>query len=89
MASSYYLLRRYAEVAAVLDRALTIKPDDLETRVERASVELDWKADPHPMHEAVDFVRNNNPAKLSTVADSWFMAKHWTNEIARLPKALW
>ncbi len=74
MASSYYLLRRYAEVAAVLDRALTIKPDDLETRVERASVELDWKADPHPMHEAVDFVRNNNPAKLSTVADSWFMA---------------
>ena len=40
------MLRRYAEMAGVLDQALAIVPKDVETRVARALVELDWHADP-------------------------------------------
>lgn len=74
IAFSYYLLRRYSEMAAILDRALTIKSDDVETQVERASIELDWKADPRPIHQVIDSIRNSDSSKLSNVADTWLMA---------------
>src|SRR2546423_204109 len=48
IALSYQYLRRYAEMAAMLDRGLTIKPGDVEISTTRASVDLDWKADPRP-----------------------------------------
>src|SRR6266404_4441863 len=72
MALSYQLLRRYAEKAATLDRALAITPDDIETKVIRAVVALDWKADTHPLHQTIDSVRQKNPAGIQSVADSWF-----------------
>ena len=33
----------------MLDRALAIEPDDVETKVARAFVEFDWKADTRPV----------------------------------------
>ncbi|HZE12805.1 MAG TPA: hypothetical protein VE086_03530, partial [Chthoniobacterales bacterium] len=36
MALSYGNLRRYQDMIAILDRALTVKPDDVETKVARA-----------------------------------------------------
>ena len=74
VAMSDYLLRRYSDVAAVLDRALAIKPDDVETQVTRASVELSWKADTRPMHQVIDSIRKNDPAKLPSIADTWFVS---------------
>ena len=61
---SYYLLRRYSDVIAVLDRALTIRPNDVETEVTRASAELNWKADTRPMCRVIDSIRKNDPGKL-------------------------
>jgi len=72
-ALSYQLLRRYAEMAAVLDRGLTIKPDDVETRTLRAVVDLDWKADTRPLHHTIASIRERNPAGIQNVADSWFI----------------
>src|SRR2546430_6686545 len=43
IALSYAYLRRYPEEAAVIDRAIAVKPDDVETRVTRKLVALDWK----------------------------------------------
>jgi tetratricopeptide (TPR) repeat protein len=73
IALSYFNLRRYAEEAAILDRALAITPDDVETRVARALVDLDWKADTRPLHEAIDSIRTKNPKDLKTVADTWLI----------------
>ena len=73
IALSYYNLRGYSAVAAVLDRALAIKPDDVETQVTRALVELDWKADTRPLHRTIDSIRANNPAPLPSVADNWLL----------------
>jgi len=66
------LLRHYAEGAAALDRCLAIDPNDADTRVARARLDLEWKADPRPLQEFIDSIRIENPGALPTVADSWF-----------------
>jgi serine/threonine-protein kinase len=71
-ALSYQSLRRYAEMARVLDRGLAIKPDDVETRALRASVDFDWKADTRPLHQLIGELQAKNPAALQSVADTWF-----------------
>jgi len=48
LALTYQLLRRYAGAESVLDRILTIEPNNLEIQAARAFVELDWKADTRP-----------------------------------------
>jgi TolB-like protein/Tfp pilus assembly protein PilF len=78
IADTYNYLRRYAEAATVFDRALAIKQDDAETklgrvdRVGRAWLELDWKADTRPLHQAIDSIREKNPAAIQRVAAYWF-----------------
>ena len=72
-ALSYTVLRRYAEEASTLDRALSIKPDDAETKASRALVSLDWKADTRPLHQLIDEIRTKNPAVINSVADVWFI----------------
>ena len=57
IALSYLFLHRYPETINVLDRALAIKPDDPETRAARALVDLDWKADTRPLHQAIENLR--------------------------------
>jgi len=71
-ALSYQALRKYAEMARVLDRGLAIKPDDVETRALRATVEFDWKADTRPLHQLIAELQARNPAALQSVADTWF-----------------
>jgi TolB-like protein/class 3 adenylate cyclase/Tfp pilus assembly protein PilF len=68
------LSRRYPEELAVLDRALAIKPDDVETRATRALAMFDWKADTKPMQQTIEEIRATNPQELAQIADSWFLA---------------
>jgi TolB-like protein len=64
-------LRRYAEEAAVLDGALAIEPNNVETKVERAGVEFDSKADTGPLHQLFDELRAKSPSPIQSVAESW------------------
>jgi TolB-like protein/class 3 adenylate cyclase/Flp pilus assembly protein TadD len=73
LAISYAKLRRFAELIAILDRALSIKPDDAEMRAGRASTFLDWKADTRPLHQTIDEIRAKNPQAVKSVADVWFL----------------
>jgi len=73
IALSYSYLKRYPETAAVLDRALAIKPDNPEIIAVRALNDLDWKADTRPLHHAIEKIRAKNPADLSSVADTWLL----------------
>ncbi len=72
IALSYGTLRRYPENAAILDRALSILPDDAEIQVGRASVEWNWKADSRPLHDTIDLIRERNPAATQIIANGWF-----------------
>jgi serine/threonine protein kinase/tetratricopeptide (TPR) repeat protein len=73
IAASYDLLQRYADEATMLERALAIKPDDLDTKVARALMEVDWKADTRALHQLIDEIRTKNPADIENVADSWLI----------------
>src|SRR4030095_834452 len=66
-------LRRYADQQAVLDRALALRPDDLEVKIDRANVEADWKGDTSPMHQLIDQIHAQDPGALPSVADYWLL----------------
>jgi serine/threonine protein kinase/tetratricopeptide (TPR) repeat protein len=68
---SYGIIRRYAEQKSKLDRMLTIAPDNLAVKANRASLEVDWKADTGPLHQLIDEIRATNPAAMPKVADLW------------------
>ena len=70
-ALSYYFLGRYADEAAILDRMLSIRPDDAETKVTRAFVQLYWKADTHPLHQLMDEIRAKDHGAIQSVAAGW------------------
>jgi tetratricopeptide (TPR) repeat protein len=72
-ALSYDDLRRYAEEEAVLDRVLSIDPNDAETKTVRAYVELDWKANTHPFHQVIDEIRARDPGAVQDVANDWLV----------------
>jgi tetratricopeptide (TPR) repeat protein len=88
MAISYQYLRRYNEMARVLDRALAIKPDDLDGRVTRAFVDLDWKADPRPLHKTIDSILATDPTAIQNVSDNWFNCALAERDAAAAERAL-
>jgi len=71
VALSYQILRRYADMAAALDRALKLAPADAGVRVQRALVALEWRADPKSLHETIETIVAENPAAASDIADRW------------------
>jgi tetratricopeptide (TPR) repeat protein len=73
LALSYQLLRRYDDEIATIDRALSIKPDDAETKATRAFALFDWKADTRPLHQTLDEIRTKSPEAIKNVADVWFL----------------
>ena len=73
LALSYRALHRSADEIATDDHALSIKPDDPQTKANRALALLDWKADTRPLHQTIDEIRSKNPKAIQSVADVWFI----------------
>jgi len=88
VAISYGVLRRYAEEKSVLDRALSIAPDDVDTEVARASVEFHWKADTQSLHQTIDSIRVTNPAALSNIANDWLSCALAERDVSAAKDAL-
>jgi TolB-like protein/Tfp pilus assembly protein PilF len=72
IALSYQEFRQFRAMSAALDRALVLIPRDLDTRVTRASVDLEWRADPRPLRESIRTILTENPATASDLAAQWF-----------------
>jgi serine/threonine protein kinase/Tfp pilus assembly protein PilF len=70
---SYGGVRRYAEQKSKLDRALTVAPNDVILKADRAFVEVDWKADTGPLHQVIDEIRATNPAAVPKIALRWLL----------------
>ena len=87
---SYGGFRRYAEQKSKIDRILTIEPNNLRAKAERAFVEVDWKADTRPLHRLIDEIRAINPAAVPKVADSnsWLMCALAEHDVAAAKEAL-
>jgi TolB-like protein/Tfp pilus assembly protein PilF/predicted Ser/Thr protein kinase len=69
IALSYGVLRRYADEETVLDRALTIDPNDVSTKVAIAAVQFHWKADTRSLHQTIDSLGAARAGALSSAAD--------------------
>jgi TolB-like protein/tRNA A-37 threonylcarbamoyl transferase component Bud32 len=73
MSISYEGLRRYKEMTGSLDRALAMTPKDIPTRIRRAWVDLEWRADPKPLHTAIETILAEDPKAVSQVAGRWIL----------------
>jgi TolB-like protein/Tfp pilus assembly protein PilF len=88
IAISYGVLRRYDEQKSVLGRALTIEPNDVDTKVALASIEFHSKADTRPLHQTIDSVRATNPAAVPSIADAWLSCALAERDVAAAKNAL-
>ena len=64
-------MRRFAESAATVDRAIALAPQDANLRAYRASLDLHWRADPKPLHKIFDVMINENPAVVTVAGETW------------------
>jgi TolB-like protein/Tfp pilus assembly protein PilF/predicted Ser/Thr protein kinase len=87
-AFSYDYLRRYPEEEATIDRMLAIEPNDVETKLARAFVELDWKADTRPLHQSIDSIRAANPVAIRDIAGEWLTCALAERDAATAANAL-
>ena len=71
MSLTYENLRRYPEMAAMLDRALALQSDKNSLRIQRATIDLDWRADPHPLQETIDSILAEKPSALADMTEQW------------------
>jgi serine/threonine protein kinase/tetratricopeptide (TPR) repeat protein len=81
-------LRRYSEMTDVLDRALAIVPNDIDTRISRAQAELDWKADTQPLHKTIDALLATRPAAAANFADNWLYLALCERDLGAAERAL-
>jgi TolB-like protein/class 3 adenylate cyclase/Flp pilus assembly protein TadD len=88
IAISYQSFRRYGEETSVLNRALTIVPDDVITKVALASVQFYWKADTRPLHQTIDSIRATNPDAVPHIAEDWLNCALAERDVAAATDAL-
>jgi serine/threonine-protein kinase len=88
IATSYGILRRYGEEKSVLNRALVIGPNDVDTKVALAAVEFHWKADTRPLHQTIDSIQATKPGALPSVANDWLSCALAERDVAAAKNAL-
>src|SRR5207244_4092146 len=68
---TYQALHRYKEMAATLDNALVISPKDVPSRIQRAWVDLESRADPKPLHTTIDAILAEDPDSAPVLVNHW------------------
>ncbi len=71
IAITYENLRRYPEAIAMLDRALSIAPDDVSTIMFRGNLEMGWHGDLKAYRTAIERARATNPGASAIIAPEW------------------
>jgi TolB-like protein/class 3 adenylate cyclase/Flp pilus assembly protein TadD len=71
VADSYVCLRQYADAERVLDRAIAVAPKDSNLRAYRASIELEWHADPQPLSSAIRAIIAEDSREGQNIAELW------------------
>ena len=67
---------------------LTVAPNDVAVKAERAFVEVDWKADTGALHQLVDEIRATNPAAMPKIAGRWLLCALAERDFAAAKDAL-
>ena len=57
----------------MLDRVVSINPNDITTRAQRAAVDLEWRADVQPLHAAIESIISQDAKAAPSVSDRWML----------------
>jgi serine/threonine-protein kinase len=68
---TYQALHRYKEAISTLDSALAIAPNDVASRVRRAWVAAEWRADLKPLHATIDTILADDPSASVAIVYRW------------------
>jgi TolB-like protein/tRNA A-37 threonylcarbamoyl transferase component Bud32 len=68
---TYELLHRYNEMAATLDHMMAIAPKDIPSRVRRALVDLESRANPKPLRTTIETILAEDPNAAPFLVDQW------------------
>jgi tetratricopeptide (TPR) repeat protein len=85
---TYERLHRYPEMAATLDKALKIAPNDITTRVRRGWVDLESRADARPLRITIEKILNEDPKVAPTLVDRWILLALRERDPAEAKRAL-
>jgi TolB-like protein/class 3 adenylate cyclase/Tfp pilus assembly protein PilF len=88
LSQSYQKLRRFVDAAAIMDRALTVVPDDLGARMHRASLEFEWRANTKPFHAAIYSILAEKPDEATAIAHEWLHLALCERDFAAAERAL-
>jgi serine/threonine-protein kinase len=83
---TYFNLRRYEDVAGTLDRAVAAAPEDPISKVARALVDLEFRAETQPASEVIHAVVSEDPGAVEAIAEQWFhlaLCRRDPSEMAR------
>jgi TolB-like protein/Tfp pilus assembly protein PilF len=85
---TYEALHRYKEMAATVDRALAMAPKDIPSRVRRAWVDLESRADPKPLHAAIQTILAEDPNAAPVLVEQWLVVALRERDPAAAERAL-
>jgi serine/threonine-protein kinase len=87
-AQTYWLLRRFPDMERFLDRTLAVAPGDPATRVARALIDLEAKANTEPAHQTIHRILTEDPSAVDAVAEQWFYVALCRRDAAETARAL-
>jgi serine/threonine-protein kinase len=87
-AQTYQFLRRFPEAAAAWERTLAVAPNDPNTRVWRALVDLDSRADMQPMRDVIEKIINEDPSAVDAIPEHWLYLTLCRRDPAEMGRAL-
>jgi len=73
IALTYEALGQYKEMAAILDRALALAPSDVPSRVQRAMVDLEGRADAKPFETTIDAILAEDANAALGFVNPWLL----------------
>jgi TolB-like protein/Tfp pilus assembly protein PilF len=83
---AYLSLRRYSDAVRILERVLTVAPEDPSTRVARALIDLDWRAETQLAYDAIQELVIADPSAADAIAEQWLylaLCRRDSGEMAR------
>jgi serine/threonine protein kinase/tetratricopeptide (TPR) repeat protein len=85
---TYEALGRYKEMATTLDRALAIAPSDVPSRVRRAVVDLEGRADIKPFETTIDAILAEDANAALGFVNPWLLVVLREHDSAGVERAL-
>jgi len=88
LADSYVCLRQYVDAERVLDRAIAVASKDSNMRAYRASIELEWHADPNPLSSTIRGITAQDSREGQNIAQLWLRVSLCDRDVDGASRAL-